>query len=250
VDAALRQSTLDRFGEHRRVWQDNAALRALYQRWYRRVREALPAPGLGPWIELGSGPGFAREIIPEMVLTDVVKAPWHDEEVHAEALPWATASVGALVLFDVLHHLGAPAAFFAEAARVLRPGGRVVLCEPYVSALSYPVYKLFHPERLDFAAEPLGAAAATGDDPFDGNQAIPTVLFLRRREDFLRRFPGLRLHPVELLAGPSYPASGGFGRGPLLPGPLWRALLSLEDRLPRAAFRWLGFRLLAVVERA
>jgi len=34
--------------------------------------------------------------------------------------------VGALVLFDVLHHLASPATFFEEASRVLAPGGRVV----------------------------------------------------------------------------------------------------------------------------
>jgi hypothetical protein len=65
----------------------------------------------------------------------------------------------------------------------------------------------------------------------------------------LRRFPAFRLLQLERLAGPSYPASGGFTRAPLLPLPLWRALLAVEDRLPEIAFRLIGFRVLAVLER-
>jgi hypothetical protein len=54
---------------------------------------------------------------------------------------------------------------------------------------------------------------------------------------------------LERLAGPSYPASGGFSRGPLLPQVLWKALLAVEDRLPPVVFRAIGFRMLAVLER-
>jgi SAM-dependent methyltransferase len=217
----------------------------LYARWYGRVKEQLPAQG--PWVEVGSGPGFARSFIPELQLTDVVQAPWHDRQVDAGALPFADGSVGALVLFDVLHHLPAPARFFAEAVRVLRRGGRLILCEPYVSPLSFPAYRWFHEERLDLRADPL--AETSPRDPFDANQAIPTLLFGRRRDELTRRFPELHLTHFERLAGPSYAASGGFSRRPLLPMPLWRALLAVEDRLPQAAFRLVGFRMLAVLER-
>jgi SAM-dependent methyltransferase len=249
VDAALRGKTIARFEEHRRAWGANPALRALYEVWYGRVRERLPPRDLGPWVELGSGPGFARDFIPELQLTDVVQAPWHDREVAAEALPWGKGELGAIVLFDVLHHLPQPATFFAEAVRVLRPGGRIVLCEPYVSPLSSVIYRLFHEERLDFGADPLGDARARGADPFDGNQAVPTKLLFQRAGELARRFPELRLLGVERLAGLAYPASGGFSRPPLLPMALWRRLLALEDRLPPAAFRLVGFRLLAVIER-
>src|ERR1017187_7770968 len=107
--------------------------------------------------------GFAREFIPELELTDVVQAPWHGRRMSAEALLLEDGSVGALVLFDVLHHVAAPAAFFAEAARVLRPGGRIVLCEPYISPVSRWVYRRFHPEPVDMSVDPLVAAVQVMD---------------------------------------------------------------------------------------
>ena len=44
---------------------------------------------------------------------------------RAEELPLVSASADLLFSVDVIHHVAAPAGFFREAARVLRPGGCV-----------------------------------------------------------------------------------------------------------------------------
>jgi SAM-dependent methyltransferase len=250
LSAEVRENVLARFQALRRAWESNRPLRLLYQRWYTRMREALPARDLGPWLEIGSGPGFAREFIPELELSDIVKAPWHDRWVSADSLPFADGSLGALVMFDVLHHLAAPPMFFQEAVRVLRPGGRIVLCEPYISPVSSVVYRFFHPEPVDMSARPLAEHGAPDKDPFASNQAISTLLCRKAGQRELEwSFPMLKMVRFERLAGLSYPATGGFSRPPLLPFWLWRVLLALEDRLPAVAYRLIGFRLLAVIER-
>jgi SAM-dependent methyltransferase len=253
LSEALRERTLARFGDHRRAWQANPILRTCYGHWYGRLRQALPPRELGPWIEIGSGPGFASEFIPELELTDVVQAPWHARRMSAEALDLEDGSVGALVLFDVLHHVAAPARFFVEAARVLRPGGRILLCEPYISPVSRWVYRRFHPEPVDMSIDPLVAAvqdAEAAKDPFASNQAIPTLIFCGdHRRVFARMFPQFGVVRVERMAGLSYPASGGFSHDPLLPVPLWRALFAFENLLPEVVFRGFGFRVLVVIER-
>lgn len=253
LSPALRAQTLARFEAHRKAWQANPTLRISYGRWYGQVLRSLPPKSLGPWVEVGSGPGFARELIPDLVLTDIVQAPWHNLRASADCLPFADGSVGALVLFDVLHHVAAPVAFFAEATRVLVPGGRIVLCEPFISPVSGWVYRHFHPEPVDMRADPLGRFADGGEvrDPFESNQAIPTLLFFRDpgRRALAEQFPGLAIVHRERLAGLSYPASGGFSHAPLLPLSLWRALFSAEHLLPEVAFRWMGFRSLVVLER-
>jgi hypothetical protein len=136
--------------------------------------------------------------------------------------------------------------------RVLRPSGRIVLCEPLISPLSYPVYKLLHEEPVDLSVDPLADQSRgmlAEKDPFDSNQAIPTVLFGRGRAAFERAFPSLKIVSVEHFAGPSYPASGGFSRRALLPGAVWSTLHQFEKRLPPAIFRVIGFRMLVVIER-
>jgi SAM-dependent methyltransferase len=246
----VRAGVLARFEKLREAWQSNPTLRLLYQRWYQRIRHRLPSHDLGPWIEIGSGPGFAAEFIPQMELTDIVKAPWHQRCVSADKLPFADGSVGALVMLDVLHHLSAPAKFFQEAVRVLHPGGRIVMCEPYISPVSSLVYRLFHEEPVDMRVRPLAEHGAQDKDPFASNQAIPTLLC---RPDGHRElgwlFPELKLTHFERLAGLSYPLTGGFSRSPLLPTSWWNVLLKLEDHLPAVLYRLIGFRLLAVLER-
>jgi SAM-dependent methyltransferase len=246
----VRARTLERFERHRQVWTQNRALRALNADLYARVAAELPPASRGRRVELGSGPGFARDYIPDIELTDLVRAPWHDGEMSAESLPFADGGVGALVLFDVLHHLPSPRRFFAEAARVLAPGGRVVMCEPYISPLSYPVYKFLHEEPLDLGADPLALRDAGGArDPFDANQGIPTLVFERGRQAFTEAFPELSIVRVQHLSGFSCPASGGFSHRPFLPWPLWSLWHRLDARLPAPLMRLTAFRMLVVLER-
>ena len=173
----------------------NPALRALYAELVRAHRApSCRRRALGPRVELGSGPGFAREFIPDLELTDLVRAPWHDREVSAEALPFADGSVGALVLFDVLHHLPSPRRFFdGGGARAARRAGRIVMCEPYISPLSYPVYKFLHEEPLDLSVDPL--ALDRGRRRRRAIRSTPTrrsrrCCSARQRQAFAEAFPG------------------------------------------------------------
>lgn len=252
LPSELRERTLARFAQHRQAWAANPALRRCYGDWYGLIRGQLPEAALGPWVEVGSGPGFAEEFVPELVLTDIVQAPWHHKQAAAEALPFADATVGALVLFDVLHHVASPTAFFSEAVRVLRPGGRIVMVEPYVSPLSYVVYNRFHEEPAILSVDPLapGSPAQPAKDPFASNQAIPTLLFCRHGgRRFASAFPQLAVTRLRRMTGLAYPATGGLGRGPFLPWRLWRALHFVESLLPEPAFRLIGFRMLVVLEK-
>lgn len=75
-------------------------------------------------------------------------------------LPFRSASLSHVVLFDVFHHLRAPNAFLREARRVLGPAGRLILFEPYISWTSYPIYGLLHHEPMGEANQPRRVAAA------------------------------------------------------------------------------------------
>ena len=45
-------------------------------------------------------------------------------------MPFENTSVDVFFMFDVLHHIGEPRKFFAEADRCLAPAGRIVMIEP------------------------------------------------------------------------------------------------------------------------
>jgi ubiquinone/menaquinone biosynthesis C-methylase UbiE len=62
----------------------------------------------------------------------------HTVTADAARLPFADGSFDAVLIRDVLHHVGAPAAVLAEARRVLRPTGRLTLLEP--NATSFAIF--------------------------------------------------------------------------------------------------------------
>ena len=231
----------------REAWDRKPGLRALYGRWHAAMRGFL-APG--PSLEVGAGIGQLKEALPGLLTLDILPTPWTDLVGDAQELPVRDASLGNLVLFDVLHHLPRPARFFAEACRALRPGGRVLVMDPYVSPLSWPVYRFLHPEGLRPDCDPLDESCAlSSDEPFDSNQGVATALFWRRAAQFARRFPTLRLLHRERLALWSYPLTGGFSGRTLVPESWIAPLADLERPLAFLA-PLLAFRTLVVLERA
>lgn len=143
-------------------------------------------------MEIGGGSGNLKEFIHDAFISDIVPVPWIDLTVDAHHIPLKDSCLGNLVLFDVLHHLSSPAIFFAEASRVLRPGGRLLMMEPNVSLASFPVYRFLHHEGLRWTDDPLNAPTSGGERPMDGNQAIPTLIFDTHRSEFFHQFPMFR----------------------------------------------------------
>jgi SAM-dependent methyltransferase len=238
------QHTLE---DQARAWEERPLLRQIYAEWYGAILDRLsPVPGRS--VELGSGIGKLRDYAGDRVeLTDIEKTRWIDDEVNAMALPYEDGSVANLVMLDVFHHLPDPARFLDEAARTLAPGGRVVMIEPYCSPLSTPFYKYLHHERTDLSADPF-APDGSISAPMESNQARPTLIFYRHRDEYRRRWPALALREQPRFAFLLYPMSGGFSRRPLVPARL-SAVLELVERGFRPLAPLLAFRCLVVLER-
>jgi ubiquinone/menaquinone biosynthesis C-methylase UbiE len=124
----------------------------------------------------------------------------------AERLPFATAAFDTVYAVEVLSHIGDKKAFFGELARVLRPGGRLVLA---VIALTRP-YRAFgvdecahlvrvadlfseRPEDIPTLAE-LHDLLATGGLRISGTRDLTTGVFRPRHDAFkrMRRWAGHR----------------------------------------------------------
>lgn len=237
-----------RLNAHRAVWERKPILRAIYADYYERlVARARP----GRTLEVGGGSGNLKSFLPGLVSLDVIETEWSDVRADAHALPFRDASFSNVMLVDVLHHLRSPGAFLGEAARVLEPGGRLLMIEPAITPMSYPALKWLHPEPVRMSVDPFvdpHAGRHTGR-AFDANQAIPTLIFGRFRGALERRVPEFQLDEVHWLSLIAYPLSGGFRPWSLVPERLVARTLRAERPLESALGRVMGFRLLVALTR-
>lgn len=235
--------------EQEQAWEERPLVRRLYREWYQALVERLSDVD-GVSVELGSGIGRLREVAgTRVVLTDIERTPWSDEAVDALHLPYADESIANIVMLDVFHHLADPTLFLDEVERTLAAGGRLVMIEPYCSPVSTPLYRGFHQERTDTAADPFAPDPEIAHAAFDSNQALPTLVFFRRVAELQQRWPTLRLMEQKRFAFLLYPLSGGFTRRPLLPPPLY-PVLRLIERALRPLAPVLAFRCLVVLEKS
>jgi len=234
-----------RTAENRFQWQRKPVLRAIYADLYRRMAaQCVP----GRTLEIGGGSGNFKEYAADVVASDIAFAPWLDLIADAQLLPIAASSLANIAMFDVLHHIEFPRAFFTEAARVLSPGGRIVMVEPAVTVASWPFYRFVHPEPVRMGEDPLREGRPERRDAFEANQAFPTLLATRHRHRFAALFPRLELIRVEWLSLFAYPLSGGFRPWSAIPAGMVADVLRLESVLAPWLGRFMGFRMLMVIE--
>ena len=234
--------------EHNDLWRQKPALRAIYSQYYQEIAANCRS---GRTLEIGGGIGNFKAFMPNVVSSDIQATASLDVVADAQMLPFETSSFDNIVMFDVLHHLERPLMFLKEASRLLRPGGRIVVCEPAITPISRFFYKLFHPEPFDLSADLLSEESLSSpDDPWDSNQAVPTLLFGRQRKGVEGRLPELAIHQARRFAFIAYPLSGGFRPWSMISASLVRPVLALERLLEPFLGPLMAFRLLGVIEKA
>ena len=233
--------------ERRRgIIQSNRFLWRIYDEWYRSIAARIP-DGPGSVLELGSGAGFLAKYVPGLIASEVFLCPDLNVVLDARQLPFASGSLKAIVMVDVFHHIPDSRAFLQEAQRCLRPGGSMVMIEPWVSTWSRLIYTYLHhepfiPEAKDWIVPSTG--------PLSGaNGALPWIVFQRNHAKFESEFRELEIQAVEPFMPFRYLVSGGVSMRPLMPEatlPLWSRLESWLGAWPE---RWAMFALVHVTRR-
>lgn len=242
----LEQHNLE-IRQNRAHWARKPLLQQVYRGFYSQILGRVDRDVPGAIVEIGSGMGNIKEVIPDCVTTDVFANEWLDRQENVYRLSYASRTVSNLILVDVWHHLRYPGTVLDEFRRVLAPGGRVILLEPAMSWLGRVVYGLFHHEplglgdRLEWRAP---ASFAPEHADYFAAQSSATRHFWWQA--YPERLVGWQIVEVTPLPGLLYFATGGFS-GPTVARPslLWffRTLDRLAARFPRL----LAARLLVVL---
>jgi SAM-dependent methyltransferase len=230
---------------HGRILRSKPFLRNLYVDFYMQFKKAVQPPEKKVLVELGSGGGFIKDIIPNVITSEILTGVDVDKVFSATDMPFENESVDAFFMFDVLHHIGESRRFFAEAQRCLKPGGRIVMIEPANTPWARFVYTNFHHEGFD----PKGGWLLSKTGPLSqANGAIPWIIFVRDRTTFEREFPRLKVVSLRNHTPMRYLISGGLTLRQLLPGFMYQAVMATEWLLSPAN-NLLGMFMTVIIEK-
>jgi SAM-dependent methyltransferase len=210
-----------------------ANLEALLDERFKFIKDGLPPSARV--LEVGAGRGHARRILDRvnLIQIDVETNTWLDAVASADSLPFPDSSFDAAIFVAVLHHFAFPMRALDEAARVLRPGGRMFISEPHGSFLLRYLLRFLRHEHFDRNVDPYSAKRCKPAEwtAWDGNNAIPDLIFGDAKR-FEGRFPSLRMTHFRFCECFLFINSGGVNmRTPHVPLP--KSMMPLVVRLDR-----------------
>jgi len=200
-------------------------LSRIYQDFYQEFKKVREEFKDGVFVEIGSGGGFLKKVIPDVITSDILPLAHIDMSFSAVRLPFKNNRIDCFFMFDVLHHVKDAAVFLEELARCLKSGGKVVMIEPANTLWGRFIYQNFHHETFD----PNAGWTIDGAGPLsDANGALPWIIFSRDRKKFENDFPGLKIRQCKAHTPFRYLISGGLSFRQLLPSFAYNLVKGVE----------------------
>ena len=203
--------------------EENKNMNFLLSTRFTWMEEFISANDYG--LEIGSGFGASKYFLPRinLITSDVGSYEWLDvKNCYAENLPVMDTSLDFIIVNQTLHHISYPQQFFKEVLRVLRPGGKLIMLEPYTSLSMKLALILMRHEGFDDSLNTLDESVPMSDpnDPWSANNSMARLLFQNERLGS-EKIPGFVLIHSRYAEFLSFLNSGGVGSKffyiPLLP---------------------------------
>jgi len=211
---------------HAKIIQNKPFLKRLYLDFYKQFKNSINGNlSSKVLIELGSGGGFIKDVIPNIITSDVVRLPHIDRQISALNMPFENNTVDAIFMINVLHHLKDSRAFLREITRSLKIGGKVYMIEPANTPWNRFIHLNFHHEVFDVHGT---WGFKEGGRLSSGNSAIPWIVFYRDREKFNKEFPMVRVKRIKFHTPFRFLISGGLSARQLLPSWSYKVIKALE----------------------
>ena len=230
---------------HIQRWEEKPQLRYFYEvEIFERILTLVNQTDVV--VEIGSGPGFLKPFIPNLISTDVEKGARVSCVADASNLPFKKNSGDAYICVDVLHHFYQPGKFFDSVSYSLKTGGKIIFVEPWAGAMGYIFYRFFHHEDCKRVKQPFGPTFTFGKSPMDGNAMIVRQCLFESESELIKH--GLKIRNMQFFGSLSYLLTGGFKKWG---APIYfvKALLAVERILPKFILRIIALRISIVLEK-
>jgi SAM-dependent methyltransferase len=206
--------SVERTLSHGKIISSKKVLRKIYIDWYNSLKNLAKDNTKGKAIEIGSGSGFIKEVIPNVVTTEILNIETVDTICSVYSLPFESDSLDVVYMIDVLHHLQNPVKALNEILRVLKSDGMIILSEPDSNWYTNIIFRNFHHEP--FMNYSNWTFRSSG--PLSGaNGALPWIVLKRDFKLLNNLFPNLVILEIIPHTTFRYLLSGGVSLNQLLP---------------------------------
>ncbi len=200
---------------HKKIILEKPFLKKLYLDWYNTFINAVPnLPKNGILLEIGSGGGFLKDVLPQVTTSDILPLESIDYTFSALDIPFENNSVRAIFLVDTFHHIPDAKKFLSEVSRVLKKDGQLIMIEPCNSIWGRFIYKNFHHEPFE---ENEGWSFKQSGPLSGANIALPWIVFQRDYKQYNEYFPNLKIKSIQYHTPIKYILSGGVSMKALVP---------------------------------
>ena len=217
-----------------KVLKRKKILRELFESFYQEldfIDKAYFSQASGRCLEIGSGSSLIKETYPDVITSDIKNLPHVDKVFSALKMPFSDNYLRSIYGINVFHHLRDPSGFFNEASRVLRPGGGMILIEPYYGPFATVLLKHLHSSEGFDPYYPTWETHEPTGPLSNANQALSYIVFKREVQRFNDEFPEFEI----LLDKPHthiwYLLSGGVNFRQLAPDYMTRFIRNIEKVL-------------------
>ena len=241
------------YAEQLRIQRKNSSLPSIQiylNSLYGRVENEIELDG--EYLEIGAGAGISKDFLKEYGIqrTDFMGSEDTDirGNVDAHDLPYKNDEFDGVLLFDALHHFTMPLDAMKECLRVTKPGGKIILIEPYVSLFSYPIYKFFHFEKTSWIYRLDSLDGARGD-PEQGDQGISKAIIKTLKNSKTQQLKDISSWNYSLITPFSFFLTGGATSPLKIPSSIIKLALKIEYRIPKVLMQFIAARVFIVFRK-
>ncbi len=204
--------------ENFKRWNEKPLLGMVYRDLFDKMLPFMVDGKDGKTIELGSGIGQIKEILPNCITTDMFPNERIDQVESVYDLSFADEELSNVIMLHVFHHLRYPGTALGELYRVIKPGGRVIILEPYISLLGRLVYGPLHHEAIgmkDVIEWDAPMEFSSEDDSYYAAQGNATRIFWKH--EIIRALDGWGSVSIKRYSAIPYILSGGYSKPQMYP---------------------------------
>ena len=235
--------------KNRITYKKKALSKIIYKDYHILIKKNLLKNKKFKILELGSGGGNIKKIIPNCITSDQFKSEEIDKKINIYNINLRKNSTKNVIMIDVFHHLEFPSLALKEIKKILIKNGRLIMIEPAMGLIPRVIYKFFHYEPNGFNYRinwKKTSKKSLNKKKYFAAQSLPWRAFVLNELNLKNSF---KVNKIEIFSDFSFLFSGGYSYPSFYPLTFYPIIKYIDFLLTFLSKRLFGARMLIVLEK-